>query len=112
MLRAALVALIEKHQLDALVLPFRTAVIDTIPAEGGGGRAETRNSLSSYTGLPTLIVPGGFFPGDGMPFGLQFLGKPWSEPTLLTVGAGYESTTRHRRPPVSTPALPGESFTY
>lgn len=112
MLRAALVALIEKHQLDALVLPFRTAVIDTIPAEGGGGRAETRNSLSSYTGLPTLIVPGGFFPGDGMPFGLQFLGKPWSEPTLLTVGAGYESSTRHRRPPVSTPALPGESFTY
>lgn len=111
-LRAALVELIDQHQLDALVLPFRTAVIDTVPSEGGGGRPETRNSLSSYTGLPTVIVPGGFFPNDGMPFGLQFLGKKWSEPTLFKLASGYEAQTRHRRAPASTPALPGETFDY
>ena len=33
--------------------------------------SENRNNLSSYTGLPTIIVPGGFYPCDGMPFGVH-----------------------------------------
>jgi Asp-tRNA(Asn)/Glu-tRNA(Gln) amidotransferase A subunit family amidase len=111
-LRAALVELIDKYQLDALVLPFRTAVIQEIPAQGDASLPEARNSLSSYTGLPTIIVPGGFFPGDGMPFGVQFLGRPFTEPTLIKLASGYEAATRHRRAPSATPALSGEKFDY
>ena len=56
------------------------------------------------------MVPGGFFPSDGMPFGVQFLGRPFSEPTLIKVASGYEAVTHHRKAPASTPALPGESI--
>ena len=109
--RRALTALMDKYQLDALVLPFRTATIETIPVPGGFNH-DTRNNLSSYTGLPTIIVPGGFFPSDGMPFAIQFLGRPFSEPTLIRVASGFEAATGHRKPAPLTPALPGESFSY
>jgi amidase len=114
MIRAALVELMDKYQLDGLILPFRTAIIEEVPFVngGGGGNADTRNSLSSYTGLPAIIVPGGFFPSDGMPFGVQFLGRPFSEPTLIKLASGYEAVTRHRKAPASTPALPGEAIRY
>jgi len=46
------------------------------------------------------------FVGGTLPAGLQFLGRPWSEPTLIKIGYAYEQTTRHRRPPSSTPPLP------
>jgi amidase len=109
MIRSALVALMERHQLDALILPFRTAVIQEI-GDNSQMSADTRNSLSSYTGLPTIIVPGGFFPSDGMPFGMQFLGRPFTEPTLIKLASGYEAATHHRKAPPSTPPLPGEAI--
>jgi len=114
-LRNALVELMDKYQLDALVLPFRTAIIETIPMQTGGGGInglDVRNTLSSYTGLPTIIVPGGFFPSDGMPLGVQFLGKPFTEPTLIRLAAGFEAATHHRKPAPLTPPLEGERFDY
>jgi len=110
-LRAALVALMDAYQLDALVLPFSTAVLPSVPVTSFFNR-DNRNNLSSYTGLPTIIVPGGFFPSDGMPLGMQFLGRPFSEPKLIQLASGYEATTAHRRAPASTPALPGEIIRY
>ncbi len=112
-LRNALVELMEKYQLDALILPFRTALDPDVGLPPGSSNApEGRNNLSSFTGLPTIIVPGGFFNSDGMPFAIQFLGKPFTEPTLIKVASGYEATTHHRKAPASTPALAGEKFDY
>jgi amidase len=114
-LRDAIVAAMEKNHLDAVILPYRTTVADQVglpPAPGGGGNNESRNAIASYTGLPTLIVPGGFFASDGMPFAVQFLGKPFTEPTLIKLASGYEATGKHRKAPASTPALAGETFTY
>jgi Asp-tRNA(Asn)/Glu-tRNA(Gln) amidotransferase A subunit family amidase len=74
--------------------------------------SDNRNNLSSYTGLPTIIVPGGFYPSDGMPFGIQFLGRPFTEPVLIKLASGYEAATHHRKPAPLTPALPGETITY
>jgi Asp-tRNA(Asn)/Glu-tRNA(Gln) amidotransferase A subunit family amidase len=79
---------------------------------GRSSTADARNNLSSYTGLPTLVVPGGFFPSDGMPFGVQFLGRPFTEPTLIRVGSGFEAVTGHRKAPASTPPLPREHIVY
>jgi amidase len=110
-LRAALVSLMDTYQLDALILPFRTAIIDEI-GQSNTMNADSRNSISSYTGLPTIIVPGGFFPTDGMPFGLQFLGRKFTEPTLIKLASGYEAVAPHRKAPASTPALTGESIKY
>jgi len=113
-LRAALVSLMEKYQLDAIVYPHRTALPDKLATtpNRGGDRSESRNQLHSYTGLPTIIVPGGFFPSDGMPFAVQFLGKPFDEATLIKVSSGYEAVSKHRKAPTSTPPLPGEKFQY
>ena len=110
-IRAAVVGLMEKYQLDAVILPFRTFISDNV-GKPGAPTADGGNNLSSYTGLPTIVVPGGFFPSDGMPFGVQFLGKPFTEPTLIKLASGYEAVTGHRRPPAATPALSGETIIY
>jgi Asp-tRNA(Asn)/Glu-tRNA(Gln) amidotransferase A subunit family amidase len=61
--------------------------------------------ISPPTGFPAITVPMGFVRGT-LPAGLQILGRPWSEPTLIKIGYAYEQATRHRRPPASAPPLP------
>lgn len=113
-MRDAIVAVMDKYQLDAVILPYRTSIDEAVGlppnAGGGGGRSDSRNAIASYTGLPTIVVPGGFFPSDGMPFAVQFLGRPFAEPTLIKLASGYEATSKHRKAPASTPPLAGESF--
>ena len=112
-LRAALVEVMDKYQLDALFLPFRTFRTDVVGLSTPFTQTpDARNNLSSYTGLPTIILPGGFFPTDGMPFGVQLLGRNFDEPTLIKLASGYEAATAHRKSPATTPALPGETITY
>jgi amidase len=36
---------------------------------------------------------------DGLPVGISFFGRAWSEPVLLEIAYAYESKTRHRRTP-------------
>ncbi|HET6504131.1 MAG TPA: amidase [Amycolatopsis sp.] len=54
---------------------------------------------ANVTGLPSLSVPCGFTEG-GLPIGMQIMGRPFDEPTLLRVGQAYESATdwTSRRP--------------
>jgi amidase len=112
-LRAALVRLMDDNQLDALFLPFRTYRIDEVGLMTAFTQTpDARNNLSSYTGLPTIVFPGGFFPADGMPFGLQLLGRKFSEPTLIKIASGFEAAVPHRKAPATTPALPGETIIY
>ena len=57
--------------------------------------------------VPTITVPAGFT-RDQLPAGISFLGRPFSEGTLIKMAYSYEQATLHRRPPDSTPPLPGE----
>lgn len=113
-MRDAMVAVMDKYQLDAVILPYRTVLNDEVGLASGSSptSAEGRNAIASYTGLPTMVVPGGFFPSDGVPFAVQFIGRQFSEPTLIKLASGYEATTKHRKAPATTPALPGEHFEY
>ncbi len=55
----------------------------------------------NMTGLPTISVPCGFTP-DGLPIGLQIIGRPFEETTVLHVAYAYEqSTPWHERHPTS-----------
>ena len=57
----------------------------------------------SYLGIPTLSVQAGFVK-SGMPVGMQLLGRPFDEATLLALGSAYQSATdHHRRQPPDSP---------
>jgi amidase len=110
-LRDAVIALMDKYQLDALIYPHKLHGPLRIGPRGDAERQYKPNQLSPNTGLPAFIVPMGFTPA-GLPVGLEILGRPWSEPTLIKLASGFEAVTNNRRVPGSTPALKGETVKY
>ena len=64
------------------------------------------NAPFSIFGLPALAVPMGWTP-TGLPIGLQLVGRPFDEETILRVGAAYETATGwwKRRPPLEQTTL-------
>ncbi len=108
-LRDMVEELMERYQLDAIVYPMKTFPAARIP-DGPGGEMRppsADNPFSSITGLPAIVVPAGF-DSNGLPVALEFLGKRFSEPTLIGLAYAYEQKTKHRRIPPTTPALAGE----
>jgi Asp-tRNA(Asn)/Glu-tRNA(Gln) amidotransferase A subunit family amidase len=99
-LRQALIEVMDHAGVVALVYPTlrRTAGKIGEPQTGGNCAA------SAATGLPAITVPAGFA-DDGMPVGIEFLGRPFSEVDLLKLAFAYERATHHRRAPVLLPAL-------
>jgi len=111
-LRAAVIALMDRYALDALIYPHKLSKALKLGPREDAERKYDANQLSPLTGLPALIVPMGFTP-DGNPVGLEILGRPWSEPTLIKLASGYEAVAGAvRQLPKTTPALPGETITY
>ena len=48
----------------------------------------------NYLGLPALVVPAGF--GQrGMPIGLQLIGRPFGDETLIALGSAFQGATDH-----------------
>jgi amidase len=99
-LRQAILKAMADHRLDALAYP----TIRRKANVAGQAQIGTNCHLSANSGLPSIVVPGGFTP-DGLPVGVELLGRAWSEPLLIKLAYAYEQATRHRRPPASTPAL-------
>jgi Asp-tRNA(Asn)/Glu-tRNA(Gln) amidotransferase A subunit family amidase len=107
-LRQQVTDLMVKFNLDAVVLPYRTLP----PPKGNGTQSPNDvNTLTSVTGLPAVIMPGGYTELN-LPVGIQFVGKPFDDLNLLQVAQGYEAASGRRAPPKLTPALPGEHITY
>jgi len=108
-LQDRVMALMAGQTLDALVFPHQKRPV--VPV--GESQVERNGSLGAVTGFPSIVVPGGFTkPTDsakiGIPVGIEFLGRPWTEGLLLEIGYAYEQGTKHRRPPATTPKLAGE----
>jgi amidase len=112
-----------QENLDALVSPSGNipAYVLGAPTEPPlAGRTNSVWGLLGQHGIPTLSVPAGFTahvfdrvrdaatPGGTrltgpipakLPVGIMFLGRPFSEPTLIRIASAYEAATRHRIPP-------------
>ncbi|MEM8996938.1 MAG: amidase, partial [Acidobacteriota bacterium] len=77
------------------------------PAPIDRGREEYRGDNSQLvapsTGVPAVTVPMGFV--DGLPAGLQILGRRFDDGVLIQYAYAYEQLTRHRRAPSAFPAL-------
>jgi len=52
--------------------------------------------------VPSIVVPAGFT-SDGLPTGITFLGRPYSDARMVELAYAYEQATRHRKPPAATP---------
>ena len=109
LIRGIIEGLLAADTLDAIVYPTfpRRPVLIASPPEPPGGAAATPANLANLTGFPDLIVPAGFT-GDGLPVGLSFMGRAFSEGHLLALGYSFEQITKARRLPVHTPRLAGE----
>jgi len=110
---AALIELMDKYKLDALVYPYKTsppakivsATTDRDPAEAASGSA----NVSAKTGLPALVLPMGLTK-EGLPIGLELMARPFAEPTLIALGYSYEQASPARIPPPHTPTFAGEKL--
>jgi Asp-tRNA(Asn)/Glu-tRNA(Gln) amidotransferase A subunit family amidase len=63
--------------------------------------------LAPILGFPAMSLPAGFT-ADALPVGIEFMGRPFAEPTLFKLGYAYEQATRNRKPPATTPQLRDE----
>ena len=102
-LRDAVLAVMDERELDVLVYPTYNYPARLIGDENTTYGANS-SILSPPTGFPAFNVPMGYSFGR-LPAGLQLLGRPFDEPTLIRISYAYEQATRHRRPPPFTPPL-------
>jgi amidase len=91
-----------RHRLDAIVCPTSTPPrpIDFVDGDGGGVDCTTPAAVAGY---PHITVPLGYV--LGVPVGVSFFGRAWSEAVLLKAAYAYEQASRVRRPPRFAPTV-------
>jgi amidase len=92
-----------KYELDALVAPTGGPA-GLINLEKGDNRSALLPGLSgiaAVAGDPHITVPAGYV--HGLPVGISFVGRAWSEPTLIKLAYAYEQATKRRHPPAFLP---------
>lgn len=86
-----------KDKLDAIVAPTGGPawLIDLVNGDcsGAGGNS----SIAAVAGYPTITVPAGY--AFGLPVGMSFIGRPWTEATLIKLAYAYEQAAKPRRAP-------------
>jgi amidase len=107
-------AVMNRLRLDAIVAPTGSPAwpTDLINGDHFLGASSTPAAVAGY---PSITVPAGFV--HGLPVGLSFIGRAWSEAKLIQYAYAYEQATHHRKPPQflrqvnlpQNPAEPGRS---
>ena len=92
----------DEHRLDAIVAPTGGPawVTDLVNGDHFGGSSSGYPAVAGY---PNVTVPAGAV--HGLPVGLSFFGRAWSEPTLIRIAHAFEQATRARLVPAFRPTL-------
>ena len=89
-------AVMNEHKLDAIVVPSGGPAHRTDLVWGDRGTGGT-SSPAAISGYPSITVPAGFV--SGLPLGISFFGRAWTEGTLLKIAYAFEQHTRARQTP-------------
>ena len=100
-LLAAYLEPLDRLKLDGYVYPAiqMPPPDETMPQDGR--LSEGPHSATSWVnmiGVPAVVVPAGFY-ANGLPFGLEFSGRPWTDGDLLAIAYAWEQGTHRRKPP-------------
>ncbi len=89
-------AIMNAHRLDALFAPTSgpPGPIDLVNGDGDGGGS---SSPAAEAGYPSITVPAGY--AFGLPVGISFFGRAWSEPTLVGMAYAFEQAANVRHAP-------------
>ncbi|HZT76184.1 MAG TPA: amidase family protein [Vicinamibacterales bacterium] len=92
-------ATLAKYKLDALVAPTGGPawLTDLVNGDSGTAAAPSPATVTAVAGYPHITVPAGY--ERGLPVGISFFGKAWSEATLIKLAYAYEQATKHRHAP-------------
>ena len=109
--RKLLVGVMDQYSLDALVYPLQQILV----APHGESNAGRNGFLASMGMLPAIDVPAGYSTPlptapDGVPIGMDFLGRPFDEGRLIRLAFAWEMNGLERRWPSNTPPLTGETI--
>ena len=95
-------AVMDKYKLDALVAPTGGPawITDLITGDHFGGGSSNAAAVAGY---PNINVTAGSI--AGLPVGISFFGRAWSEPTLIKIAYGFEQATKARKAPKFLPSI-------
>ena len=95
-------ALMDKNNLDAILAPTAgpSCLTDLLNGDHFTGGSSDAAAVAGY---PNINVPAGFI--GGMPVGISFFGRAWSESTLIKLAYAFEQTVKARKPPQFLPTL-------
>jgi amidase len=89
-------AIMDKHHLDALVAPTGGPawLTDLINGDHSGGGSSNAAAVAGYPNVN--VTAGSIF---GLPVGISFFGRAWSEPTLIKLAYSFEQAAKARQAP-------------
>jgi amidase len=95
-------AVMDQFHLDAILAPTAGPAwfTDWVDGDSSGGGSSNAAAVAGY---PNITVPAGFV--FGLPVGVSFFGRAWSETTLLKIAYGFEQATKVRRAPTFSPTV-------
>jgi amidase len=94
----------DQFRLDAIIAPTGSPAwpIDLVSGDGSTGSAAASSSTpAAVAGYPSITVPVGF--AFGLPIGMSFIGRAYTEAILLRLAFAYEQSATMRQPPKFSP---------
>jgi amidase len=100
-------AVMDQYGLDAIVAPTGSPAWTTDLINGDHFLGAS-SGLAAVAGYPLVTVPAGY--AFGLPVGITFMGRAYSEPTLIRLAYAFEQVSRFRQPPQYMPSIGMRTF--